>query len=150
MGDYNWTTIGGRFQTSAARPWQLVVELVCCRFFNGDGFETNVNFNFRPNRYFEFRPRYEGTFIPLPTGSVDIHVFTLDSVVNFTPDMQLAVEAQFDNISRDFAFSARYRWEYSLGNEIFVAFGQTALIPDSRFIAKKSLFTLRLGRTFQF
>ncbi len=150
MGDYNWTTIGGRFQTSAARPWQLVVELVCCRFFNGDGFETNVNFNFRPNRYFEFRPRYEGTFIQLPTGSVDIHVFTLDSVVNFTPDMQLAIEAQFDNISRDFAFSARYRWEYSLGNEIFVAFGQTALIPDSRFIAKKSLFTLRLGRTFQF
>ncbi len=150
VGNYNWTTIGGRIQTTGARPWQVGLELTCCRFYNGDGVETKVNFNFRPNQYFEFRPGYEGTFIRLPTGSVDIHVFTLDSVVNFTPDMQLAIEAQFDNISRDFSFSARYRWEYSPGNEIFAAFGQTALIPDSRFVAKTSLFTLRFGRTFQF
>jgi len=70
--------------------------------------------------------------------------------VNFTPDMQLAIEAQFDNISRDFAFSARYRWEYAPGNEIFAAIGQTAQIPGARFEAQTSLFSLRLGRTFQF
>lgn len=149
-GNYNWTNIRGRIETSPARPWRISAEATCCSFYNGDGVETEVIFAFIPNQYFEFRPTYEGTFIRLPTGSVDIHVFSLESVINFTPDMQLALEAQFDNISRDFALSARYRWEYSPGNEIFAAFGQTALIPDSRFQAQTSLFTVRLGRTFQF
>ena len=149
-GDYHWNNVVGRFQTTPARPWQFNVEVACCSFYNGDGIETEFNLNLRPGRYFEFRAGYEGTFISLPTGSVDIHVLSLDSVVNFTPDMQLAIEAQFDNISRDFALSARYRWEYQPGNEIFVAFGQTAQIPGTRFVAQTSLFTVRLGRTFQF
>ncbi len=149
-GNYNWTTIGARIETSPARLLRVSAEASCCSFYNGDGIETEVIFAFVPNQYFEFRPAYEGTFIRLPTGSVDIHVYSLESVVNFTPDMQLSIEAQFDNISRDFTFAARYRWEYSPGNEIFAAFGQTALIPGSRFEAKTSLFTLRFGRTFQF
>jgi hypothetical protein len=150
VGDYDWTNIVGRFQTSPARPWQFNLELTCCRFYNGDAIQSDFNFNLRPGRYFSFRFGYEGTFINLPTGSVDIHVLSVDSVVNFTPDMQLAIEAQFDNISRDFALSARYRWEYQPGNELFIAFGQTARIPDSRFVAQTSVLTVRLGRTFQF
>ncbi len=149
-GDYNWTNIVGRFSTTPARLWQFNIEAACCRFYNGDALQSDFNLNFRPGRYFAFRAGYEGTFIRLPTGSVDIHVVSVDSEVNFTPDMQLAIEAQFDNISRDFALSARYRWEYQPGNELFVAFGQTAQILDTRFAAQTSLFTVRLGRTFQF
>jgi hypothetical protein len=84
------------------------------------------------------------------TGDVDIHLFSVDSVVNFTPDMQLAVQAQYDNISRNFGFSARYRWEYQPGNEIFVALGQAAMIVNNQFIAQTSLLTIRLGHTFRF
>jgi hypothetical protein len=149
-GDYGWTNLAGRFQTTPARPWQFNVEIECCRFYNGDGLNSEVNLNLRPSQYFELRLGYEGQFISLPTGSVDIHILSLDSVVNFTPDMQLAIEAQFDNISRDFALSARYRWEYQPGNELFVALGQTAQIPGSRFVAQTSLFSVRLGQTFQF
>ena len=64
--------------------------------------------------------------IDLPTGKVDIHLGTADAVVNFTPDMQLALQAQYDNISENFGFSARYRWEYRPGNELFVGIGQSA------------------------
>jgi hypothetical protein len=149
-GDYGWTNLAGRFQTTPARPWQFNVEIECCRFYNGDGLNSEVNLNLRPNQYFALRLGYEGLFISLPTGSVDVHILSLDSVVNFTPDMQLAIEAQFDNISRDFTLSARYRWEYQPGNELFVALGQTAQILGSRFVAQTSLFSVRLGQTFQF
>ena len=47
-------------------------------------------------------------------------------MINFTPDMQLALQAQYDNISENFGFSARYRWEYRPGDEIFVGIGQSA------------------------
>jgi hypothetical protein len=69
-------------------------------------------------------PGYEATFIDLPAGSVDIHVVEVDSVINFTPEMQLALQAQYDNISQSIGLLAGYRWEYLPGSELFVAFGQ--------------------------
>ncbi len=90
----------------------------------------------RPGPIFEFIPTYEGTFIDLPTGKVDIHLATVDSVINFLPDMQLALQAQYDNISENFGFSARYRWEYRPGDEFFVAIGQSAMITNQGFVAQ--------------
>jgi hypothetical protein len=64
--------------------------------------------------------------------------------------MQLQMEAQYDNISADFAFSARYRWEFTPGSELFIAFGQTALMDDDRPVLQASIFSVRLRRIFQF
>jgi hypothetical protein len=69
----------------------------------------------------------------IPTGYVAIHVIEAITPINFTPDMQLIVQGQFDNISRSFALSARYRSEYEPGNEIFAAIGQSAVIPGTTF-----------------
>ncbi len=71
-------------------------------------------------------------------------------MISFTPDMSLAFQAQYDNLSRSFGGLARYRWEYSPGNELLLTYGQSAFVPDSRVIAQTSQFTLRLVRTFQF
>ena len=64
--------------------------------------------------------------------------------------MQILLQAQFDNISRGFSFSARYRWEYELGNEIFVSLGQNALIPGTTFQPQTSQASVRLGHTLRF
>ena len=98
------------------------------------------------------RPWYGANRDPvdLPTGSVDIHLATADAVVNFTPVMQVALQTQYDNITENFAFSARYRWEYRPGNELFVGAGQSALISNRGFIAQVSQATIRLGHTFRF
>ena len=149
-GRYEWTAIEASFETSDARPLALGVQVTCCGFYNGSAVEVQVELGFRPNAYFEIVPGYEATFIDLPTGDVDIHVGEITSVVNFTPDMQLAMQVQYDNISQDFGFLARYRWEYLPGSELFVAFGQSALIPDSRFVAQRTQASIRLGHTLRF
>ena len=105
---------------------------------------------FRPSIYFEITTSYEANFIELPTGKVDIHLGTADVVVNFAPDMQLALQAQYDNISENFGFSARYRWEYQPGNEIFVGVGQSAVIDNLGFVAQATQATIRVGHTFRF
>lgn len=153
IGDYGWNNYAVRVQSSPTRAVQLIGEVECCRFYNGDWIGLTAELNYRPNRFFEIRPGYEGEFVRLPTGDLDIHILTLNSVVNFLPDMQLALEVQWDNISEAFTFSGRYRWEYSPGNELFVGFGQTAILPRlvfRDFEAQTSLLTVRLGRTFQF
>ena len=152
-GRYNWTNLDVRFRSFDGRPVRLDWEVMCCSFYNGRQIYSKMQIAFRPNRFFEFVPTWEATFIHTPTGSVDIHILSVDSVVNFIPDMQLALQAQFDNISRGFGFSARYSWEYEPGNELFFAIGHAAIIPGTRFerfLNKTTQATLRAGHTFRF
>ena len=123
---------------------------MCCSFYSGDQLYSKLQIAFRPNAYFEFVPTWEATLIRQPQGSVDIHILSLDSIINFIPDIQLAIQAQFDNISRGFGFSARYVWEYEPGNQILFAIGHSALIPGTNFISQRTQATLRLIHTFRF
>jgi hypothetical protein len=138
------------FESSEARRFAVEAEISCCTFYDGSGIEASIEIGYRPNQYFEIAPRYEISVFDLPQGSVDIHVVSVDSVVNFTPDMQLAIQAQYDNISESFGFLARYRWEYLPGSEFFAALGQSALIPNSRFVMQRTQFAIRLGHTLRF
>jgi hypothetical protein len=149
-GSYDWTNFNTRLRTFDGRPLQVDLQVTCCSFYNGTSVSTRVTLSFRPGALIEFIPSYEGTFIDLPTGKVDIHLATVDSVVNFLPDMQLAIQAQYDNISENFGFSARYRWEYSPGDELFIAIGQSAIINNQGLIGQTTQGTIRLGQTFRF
>ena len=149
-GRYEWNNVDVHVRTFDGRPLRLDWEVTCCSFYGGRSVYSKMQLAYRPSAYFEFVPTWEATFIHEPTGSVDIHILSLDTVVNFIPDMQLSVQAQFDNISRSVGFSARYIWEYEPGNDIFVAFGQSAVIPGTTFRTGVSQLVIRLGHTFRF
>jgi Carbohydrate family 9 binding domain-like len=150
MGNYDWTNVNVGLRTFNGRLLTLQADVTCCRFYDGDAVVTRVNLILRPSTHFEINVGHEANAIDLPTGTVDIHLATADAVVNFTPVMQVALQAQYDNISENFAFSARYRWEYRPGNELFVGVGQSALISNRGFIGQVTQATIRLGHTFRF
>jgi hypothetical protein len=149
-GKYEWTNFSVSTRTFSGRLFTLNGTFTCCSFYDGTAVSVRAEVIFRPSLYFEITTSYEPNFIELPTGEVDIHIASVDAVVNFTPDMQLALQAQYDNISENFGFSARYRWEYRPGNEIFVGVGQSAIIDNRGFIAQISQASIRLGHTFRF
>ncbi len=150
VGRYNWTNIAGAFRTSDSRPISARVDVMCCSFYNGNYLRIEGQIDFRPSRFLQFQPRYTYTFVDLPTGSVGIHLATLAAIVNFTPDMQLFNEIQFDNISQNFALAMRYRWEYRPGDELFISIGQAAEIPQTTFRPQVTQAVVRVGNTFRF
>ena len=150
VGTYNWTNVNIGVRTFNGRLLTLQADVTCCHFYDGDAVVTQVNLIYRPSTHFEINVGHQANAIDLPTGAVDIHLATADAVVNFTPVMQTALQAQYDNISENFAFSARYRWEYRPGNELFVGVGQSALISNRSFIGQTTQATIRLGHTFRF
>ncbi|HYK79838.1 MAG TPA: hypothetical protein VEU95_09415, partial [Micropepsaceae bacterium] len=149
-GEYNWTNVVPQINTTRGRWYSVNWIVECCSFYNGNYLKSDLTVIFRPNEFFEITPHYVATFIDLPTGYVAIHILSASGGINFTPDMQILLQAQFDNISRSLSFSARYRWEYEPGNEIFVSIGQNALIPGTSFEPQTSLFSIRLGHTLRF
>jgi hypothetical protein len=149
-GKYEWTNVNVGVRTFNGRLLTLQADVTCCRFYDGSAVLTRVTLIFRPSLYFEITAGHEMNPIDLPTGSVDIHLATSDAVVNFTADMQIAVQGQYDNISDNFGLSARYRWEYRPGNELFVGLGQSSLVSDGGLIGQVTQATIRLGHTFRF
>jgi hypothetical protein len=149
-GKYEWTNVNVGVRTFNGRLLTLQADVTCCSFYDGSAVPTRVTLIVRPSPYFEITAGRQTNSIDLPTGKVDIHLATADAAVNFTPDMQIALQAQYDNISENFGFSARYRWEYHPGNELFVGVGQTALISNRGFIGQVTQGTIRLGHTFRF
>jgi Carbohydrate family 9 binding domain-like len=149
-GKYEWTNVDFAVRSFSGRLFTLNGNVTCCSFYDGSSVRVRAELIFRPSIYFEITASYEPNFIDLPTGEVDIHLATMDAVINFNPDMQLALQAQYDNISENFGLSARYRWEYRPGNEIFVGVGQSAIIDSRGFMAQVTQGTIRLGHTFRF
>ena len=150
VGKYDWTNVNAGVRSFNGRVLSVQADLTCCRFYDGDAVVTRVNLIFRPSTHFEINVGHEMNAIDLPTGSVDIHLATADGVVNFTPVMQIALQAQYDNISENFSLSGRYRWEYHPGNELFIGLGQSALISNRGFIGQTTQATIRVGHTFRF
>ena len=115
-------------RTFTGRLLALQVDVTCCSFYDGSAVVTRAILMYRPSTYFEITAGHEANSIDLPTGKVDIDLAAADAAVNFTPDMQIALQTQYDSISENFGLSARFRWEYRPGNELFVGLGQSALI----------------------
>ena len=81
---------------------------------------------------------------------MDIHVVSINGILNFTPDMQIGVQAQYDNISESFGFLARYRWEFLPGSDVLIAVGQSALVPGSQFRPQTTQGSIRVTHTLRF
>lgn len=159
QGAYTWNSFNTHFQISRSRPVSFHMDTDCCDYYNGTMMRISPDLRIRPSEYLELNASYDGQFIRLPTGDVDIHVFTLDGQFNFTPNMQFAMQAQYDNISQRFGFLGRYRWEYRPGNEIFAALGQAATVPtfgqvgllqQTPFRLQATTFSIRFGNTLRF
>ena len=126
------------------------LDVLCCSYYNGNQLKATLRLDMRPNATFQFAPKYTYTYLDLPGGLLNIHALAIDFITNFTPDMQLYTELQYDNVSEKFALSLRYRWEYEPGQEFFVSVGQSALIPGQEFTPRTTQAVIRLGHTFRY
>src|SRR5258706_393732 len=98
-GNYDWQVAHGRFATADDRIVSGVFDVQCCGFYNGHLLQTDTTINLHPDDTLTFSGRHIMQLIGLPTGHVAIHIGSLDAALNFTPDMQIRMQAQYDNIS---------------------------------------------------
>ena len=153
-GHYTWAFFSPRFETSQARPLSVIWDSECCGFYNGNYVKSDFSIDYRPNETWEFILQHVMTLIDLPHAGVNIHIGSFDVATNFTPDMQLRTQVQYDNITKRFQLLARYRWEYEPGSELFLSIGETSGIVGPffgpQYQPNNTQALIRIGHTFQF
>ena len=128
--NYDWQVLHGHFETATDRLISGIFDVQCCGFYGGHLLQTDTTINLHPGDTLTFSGRHIMQQISLPTGHVAIHIASIDAALNFTPDMQLRMQAQYDNISHDLGYSVRYRWEFEPGSELLVAVGDDATVNN--------------------
>lgn len=150
-GEYTWTAGNIYFETSPSRPVSVAGEIVCCSFFGGRRLSTFFYVNWRPDSTWDIALEHRFTNITLPTGDLEFQIWAGDLKINFTPDMQLLTQIQYDNISEGFGLSARYRWEFQPGSELFVSLGESAeLLQGLNYRSDTTQLSVRLGHLMRF
>lgn len=150
-GDYTWTSANIHVETSVARPVSIVGEIECCSLYNGSQLRTYLGVNWRPDSTFDIGLAHQFFNINMPTGDVEIQIYAMNLLVNFTPDMNIQTQVQYDNISEAFGLSARYRWEFLPGSELFLAMGESGqLTHGNHYHSDTSQASLRIGHLMRF
>lgn len=150
-GEYEWTNAKLYVETAIGRPISVVAEVECCSYFEGDLLRTFLSANWRPDTSWEIGAQHSFYNIAMPTGDLEIQIWALNVTLNFTPDMQLKTQAQYDNVSEAFGMSARYRWEFMPGSEIFVALGESGdLLNGAHYRSSTTQASVRIGHLMRF
>jgi hypothetical protein len=137
-------------ETPVGRLLSTAFDFEYAGFYGGRNLQTTSTVNFNPNETFTFSVRHLMQDLHMPHDAVTIQVVSLDAALNFTPDMQLRSQLQYDNISRNLEMSLRYRWEFAPGSELLVVAGEDAMLKDTYYRSRRSQFSVRLGKTFRF
>ncbi len=149
-GDYTFNTMHFHVDTASGRLLSGGIDVQCCGFYGGRILQTNEYVNLNPNDTITIGASHLMQQISMHTGNVAIQVGSFDMSVNFTPDMMLRGQAQYDNISKDLQLSLRYRWEFEPGSELLVVLGDDATLSGPYYQSHVSQFSVRLGKTFRF
>jgi len=138
-------------ESSVARPLSVVGEVECCSYFGGDLTRTFLAMNWRPDTTFNIALSHQYYDIAMSTGSVVIQIYGLNLGVTFTPDMMVQTQLEFDNVSDALSLSARYRWEFQPGSELFVGIGEGGqLLDESRYKSDTTRASIRIGHLMRF
>ena len=151
VGRYEWTNSKLHIETSAARSFSANLEVICCSFYGGDSLQTSIGANWRPNSTLDFGVQHRFQNITLPTGDLEVQIYAVNFAINFTPDMQLRTQVQYDNISESLGLSSRYRWEFEPGSEIFVSLGESGeLLNGNHYRSDTTQAAIRIGHLERF
>lgn len=148
-GDHGWGTWRARYETHRSRPWNVELDLNHGDFFTGRRTDYGIELGFRPSRFVELEGEWQLRQIRLPQGGFNVRIGSAKAVVTFSPDVQVSLLAQYDNLSRELGVNARFRWIVQPGNEVFFIVNQgydadrDSIRPTATETSLKAAWTLR-------
>ena len=152
--NYDFNQIDVSLGAAGSRRISPRIGVICCRIFDGDYLRVTSGLEYKHSKHFRLTAQFNMEKFELPAGDLTVRIGSLDSSVNFNPDMQIDTQIQYDNISERFSFSSRFRWFPQPQTEFFVALGHSAHIDSGNFPRghdpELTQLIVRLGHTLRF
>jgi hypothetical protein len=93
-------------------------------FFSGDREEVTVSLGIRPLVGVVANLSSEWNRVTLPEGAFDTRVYRLALDTQFSPWIFVVNNLQYDSVTDEIGWQARFRWTVTPGNDLFVIYTQ--------------------------
>ena len=150
--EYNFNRYKVEIDTAERRTVAASTVLEWGDFFSGTRREFSLDLGIRPRPGLFASVGGEFNRVELPEGSFSTSLVRTEINTQFGPWISLANRLQYDTVSRNIGWQARFRWILKPGNDIFVVLNQNwvdnPLLPDriqtlNRQLSSKLVFTRR-------
>ena len=112
--------------------------------------EYGLNLGARPSNRIELGLGAGLSDIRLPQGNFRVRTGTAKASYTFSPDLQVRLLAQYDNVSNSLGVNFRVKWIVQPGNEVFFVVNQGYDTADQRLRPTQTDTSLKAAWTFRY
>jgi hypothetical protein len=149
-GEYSTWTGELAAETAAYRRISFAANFEIGSFWSGHSREIGIGFNIRPFPGFRLTPEYIHTDVDLDEGSFSTNLLRFEGNFDFTNDIFLTTNIQYDDLSELLGLSTRFRWIIQPGSDLFLVYNHNWFQMDSRFSTLQRTGTIKLTYAYRF
>jgi Carbohydrate family 9 binding domain-like/Domain of unknown function (DUF5916) len=152
QGDYQWTGFFIGTRTADHRKISGFFGTNFGEFYDGNRFQVNTDFNWRPSEHFRLSLSYSVNQVSLPDGDFAVRIGSLRAQYAFSSTLSWVNLIQYDNVSEVLGFNSRLHWIPQAGREGYIVFNHSLADPDKKgsFHSTEADFTVKFNYTFRF
>lgn len=152
QGPYSYTNMRVGIESAGHRPVQVEFNQHFGQFYSGRLSETEVGVSLKYKGYATLGVSTNFIRGRLPQGNFNENVLELKADVFLSPNLGLMNYVQYDDVSKQLGWQARFRWQITPGNEIFLVYNKNwerRWDPMSRFVPFGEHGVLKLQLTIR-
>jgi len=150
VGEHKWNAVQGEIGTTKSRPVDLYVRWRHGGFLTGHADDYQTTLSYRPSNKLQLSLGGSLRDIRLPQGDFQVRIGSARAVYTFSPDLQLSLLGQYDNLSAQLGVNFRLKWIVQPGNEVFFIVNQGYDTSLDRFRPTQNDTSMKAAWTFRF
>jgi len=138
-GDYDFNEYRVSFDSNPSRRFYYGVMVSPQQFYGGDRFDTQGKFGARLTDRLSSEASWTRNDVELPSGDFTVDLASIRVDFAISPTMAIRSITQYNSFVEQFSTSARFRWTYRPGSDVFIAYDELRRDPTDPL----STFTFR-------
>ncbi|MGB1779658.1 MAG: DUF5916 domain-containing protein [Longimicrobiales bacterium] len=138
-GDYNFNEYRVSFDSNPSRRFYYGAMLAPQQFYGGDRLETQGKFGARLTDRLSTEASWTRNDVEIPNGDFKVDLASVRVDFAISPTMAIRSITQYNSFVEQFSTSARFRWTYRPGSDVFIAYDELRRDPTDPL----STFTFR-------
>jgi len=152
VADYDFTEASAGISFAGRRRLSGSLNFEWGDYYDGDRFKRGMSLNWQASNRYNFGMSYSENAINLPQGNFVVRQLSLNTLLNFTPNLSWSNLLQYDTVSEGIGINSRLRWIPEPGREAYLVlnWGLVDLDKDNTFTSINSSLSLKFNYTLRF
>jgi hypothetical protein len=149
-GDYGWDRNVIQYISTRARPVSVNLKLRQLGFYGGQRRDYIGSLEWRASTRFFTSVSWQLQQAHLPQGNFAVRLGSAKIVYTYSPDLQVSLFGQYDNLSNSLGVNFRLKWIVTPGDEVFLVVNQGYDTTGDQIRPVQNDTSLKSGWTIRF